>query len=87
MKLMQFLSGLDDCFNQVTSHIILMDPLPNVKSALSIVSREESHQKNGSLSCSFNVSKSQSSAFNSRFNDKMNQNSNSRKMKKSKFVV
>lgn len=53
---MQFLSGLDDSFNQVKSHILLMDHLPNVKVAFSIVSREDSHQKNGSLISSSSVS-------------------------------
>lgn len=43
MKLMQFLSGLDSSFNQVKSHLLLMEPLPNVRTAFSIVSREESH--------------------------------------------
>lgn len=28
MKLMQFLSGLDQIYNHVKTHIILMDPLP-----------------------------------------------------------
>ena len=41
MKLMQFLSGLDDSYNQVKSHILLMDPLPSVKTAFSLVSCEE----------------------------------------------
>lgn len=30
MKLMQFLSGLDDSYCQVLSYILLMEPLPNV---------------------------------------------------------
>lgn len=50
MKLMSFLSGFDDTYNQVKSHILLMSPLPNVKSSFSILSREESLQKNESLS-------------------------------------
>lgn len=57
MKLMQFLSGLDDSFNKVKSHILLMDHLPNIKTTFSIVSREESHQKNGALTSVSNVSK------------------------------
>lgn len=44
MKLMQFLSGLDDSFSQVKRHILLVDPLLNVKTDFSIVSREESNQ-------------------------------------------
>ncbi|XP_052626943.1 uncharacterized protein LOC128133515 [Lactuca sativa] len=76
---MQFLSGLDDSFNQVKSHILLMDPLPNVKTTFSIVSREESHHKNGALTSVSNVSKTQSSAFNSIFNDRKGQIQNSNK--------
>lgn len=70
MKLMQFLSGLDSSYNQVKSHILLMDPLPNVRTAFSIVSREESHQKNGSLSLGTGKGNgSQSSAFNVKLNE------------------
>lgn len=67
IKLMQFLNGLDDSFNQVKSHVLLMDPLPNVRSAFSIISREESRQKNGSLTN--NMGTSQPAAFNSKTND------------------
>ncbi|KAI3781841.1 hypothetical protein L2E82_11867 [Cichorium intybus] len=70
IKLMQFLNGLDDTFNQVKSHILLMKPLPNVRTAFSIISREESFQKNGSLSS--NQLKVQTSVFNSRFKDSRN---------------
>ena len=31
VKLMQFLSGLDESYSQVKSHILLMEPLPNLK--------------------------------------------------------
>ncbi|XP_023771360.1 uncharacterized protein LOC111920014 [Lactuca sativa] len=68
MKLMQFLSGLADVYNQVKSHILLMEPLPNVKSAFFILSREESLQKNGSLGSTVS-SKPQVSMFNSKVND------------------
>ena len=68
MKLMQFLSGLDHVYNQVKSHILLMEPLANVKYALSILSREESLQKNGSLS-STSSSKPHVSIFNNKSND------------------
>lgn len=70
IKLMQFLNGLEDSFNQVKSHILLMEPLPNVRTAFSIISREESFQKNGLLSR--NPLKVQTSVFNSRFNDSRN---------------
>lgn len=69
MKLMQFLSGLDESYNKVKSHILLMDPLPNVKVAFSIVSREESHQKQNSFKNPSIVSKTQTSAFSSRVNN------------------
>lgn len=61
MKLMQFLSDLDDSFSQDKSHILLLKPLANVKIAFSIVSREESNKKHGSLTVSSN--KSQPSGF------------------------
>lgn len=52
-----------------------MDPLPSVKTAFSIISREESLQRNASLSSdSQPVSKSQPSAFNSKFNNKFSGN-------------
>ncbi|KAL7593528.1 uncharacterized protein LOC111904273 [Lactuca sativa] len=77
MKLMQFLSGLDDSYIQVKSRILLMEPLPNVKTAFSILSREESLQRNGSLT-SLQSSKSQPTAFNSRFNNRFNSNNSNR---------
>nr|GEY38201.1 putative Gag-polypeptide of LTR copia-type [Tanacetum cinerariifolium] len=39
MKLMQFLMGLDECYQLVTR-----DPLPDVKDAYNIISREEFHK-------------------------------------------
>nr|XP_043623531.1 uncharacterized protein LOC122595259 [Erigeron canadensis] len=44
MKLMQFLMGLDDCYMSVRSNLLTRDPLPSVKTAFSVVSREESHR-------------------------------------------
>ena len=46
----KFVSGLDDSSNQVKSNILIMEPLPDVKIAFSIVSREESNQKHGYVS-------------------------------------
>lgn len=60
---MQFLSGLDSTFNQVKSHILLMEPLPNVRAAFSIIYREESNQKNGSLNSNTARTQTQNSAF------------------------
>lgn len=68
MKLMQFLSGLDDSYNQVKSHILIMEPLPDVRTAFSIISREESNQKHGNVSILSNKNQ-HSSAFAGKFSD------------------
>ncbi|GJR34586.1 ribonuclease H-like domain-containing protein [Tanacetum coccineum] len=44
MKLMQFLMGLDDCYQPVRTALLTRDPLPDVKGSYAIVSREESHR-------------------------------------------
>ncbi|GJZ40642.1 ribonuclease H-like domain-containing protein [Tanacetum coccineum] len=44
MKLMQFLMGLDDCYQPVRTTLLTRDPLPDVKDAYATVSREESHR-------------------------------------------
>ncbi|GJV75313.1 ribonuclease H-like domain-containing protein [Tanacetum coccineum] len=44
MKLMQFLMGLDNCYQPVGSALLTRDPLPNVKDAYTTVSRGESHK-------------------------------------------
>ncbi|GJU05863.1 hypothetical protein Tco_1122293 [Tanacetum coccineum] len=44
MKLMQFLMCLDDCYQPFRSTLLTRDPLPEVKDAYTIVSREESHK-------------------------------------------
>lgn len=62
MKLMQFLSELDDSFSQFKSHILIMEPLSDVKTTFSIVSREESNQKHGSVSGSSDKTRSSSFA-------------------------
>ena len=60
IKLMQFLMGLDDAFMTLRSNILTTEPLPDVKTAFSLIVREESHKNsvltNGS-------SKGQISAF------------------------
>ena len=45
---------LDDSFNQVKSHILIIEPFPDIKTAFSVVSREESNQKHGFVSSSSN---------------------------------
>ncbi|XP_071728346.1 uncharacterized protein [Rutidosis leptorrhynchoides] len=44
LRLMQFLMGLNDCYMVVRSNLLLRDPLPDVKTAYSVISREESHR-------------------------------------------
>ncbi|GKC93183.1 ribonuclease H-like domain-containing protein, partial [Tanacetum coccineum] len=44
MKLMQFLMGLDDCYQPVRTTLLIRDPLPDVKDAYATVFREESHR-------------------------------------------
>ncbi|GKC25078.1 hypothetical protein Tco_1027228, partial [Tanacetum coccineum] len=44
MKLMQFLMGIDYCYQPIKSTILIMDPLPKVKYAYTTVAREESYK-------------------------------------------
>ncbi|GKB11391.1 hypothetical protein Tco_0845314 [Tanacetum coccineum] len=44
MKLMQFLMGVDDCYQPVRSSLLTRDPLPEVKDAYIMVSKEEYHK-------------------------------------------
>ncbi|GJR50426.1 ribonuclease H-like domain-containing protein [Tanacetum coccineum] len=44
MKLMQFVMGLDDCYDPIKNALLTRDPLPEVKDAYTTVSREESHR-------------------------------------------
>ncbi|GJS29325.1 ribonuclease H-like domain-containing protein [Tanacetum coccineum] len=44
MKLVQFLLGLDDCYQPIRSALLTSDPLLKVKDAYTNVSREESHR-------------------------------------------
>lgn len=44
LKLMQFLMGLDDSYMSVRSNLLLREPLPDVKVAYAVLSREESHR-------------------------------------------
>ncbi|XP_071739254.1 uncharacterized protein [Rutidosis leptorrhynchoides] len=44
LRLMQFLMGLNDCYMAVRSNLLLRDPLPDVKTVYSVISREESHR-------------------------------------------
>ncbi|XP_071704892.1 uncharacterized protein [Rutidosis leptorrhynchoides] len=44
IKLMQFLMGLDDSYYSLRSAILTTESLPSIKTAYSILSREESHR-------------------------------------------
>ncbi|XP_071728916.1 uncharacterized protein [Rutidosis leptorrhynchoides] len=55
IKLMQFLIGLDESYSSVRSNILLIDPLPSVKTAFAIVTREESHRTSSQASSSVSV--------------------------------
>ncbi|KAF5785105.1 putative transcription factor interactor and regulator CCHC(Zn) family [Helianthus annuus] len=48
IKLMQFLMGLDDVYQPVRTNLLTRDPLPSIKTAFSIISREESHRGSNS---------------------------------------
>ncbi|KAF5799967.1 putative RNA-directed DNA polymerase [Helianthus annuus] len=56
IKLMQFLMGLDDVYQPVRTNLLTREPLPTVKVAFSIVSREESHRNSSVGSKTQNVS-------------------------------
>ncbi|KAJ0679937.1 putative transcription factor interactor and regulator CCHC(Zn) family [Helianthus annuus] len=56
IKLMQFLMGLDDVYQPVRTNLLTREPLPSVKVAFSIVSREESHRNTSAGSKGQNVS-------------------------------
>ncbi|XP_071714003.1 uncharacterized protein [Rutidosis leptorrhynchoides] len=55
-----FLMGLDDTYMHTRSNILMIDPFPDVKTAFSIISREESHRGSSSGN---NNAKVQHSAF------------------------
>ncbi|XP_035834242.1 uncharacterized protein LOC118482717 [Helianthus annuus] len=56
IKVMQFLMGLDDVYQPVRTNLLTREPLPSVKVAFSIVSREESHRNTSVGSKGQNVS-------------------------------
>ena len=59
IRLMQFLMGLDDAYMTLRSTILTTEPLPDVKTAFSLIVREESHKN----SVFTNSSKNQISSF------------------------
>jgi hypothetical protein len=73
VRLMQFLMGLNDVYQNVRSNLLTRDPLPNVKDAFVVVSREESHK---GLSSSSLSAKSVPAAFTVKSNATNSNNSN-----------
>lgn len=67
LKLMHFLSGLDDLFNQVKSHILIMEPLSGVKITFKLSLGMSLIKKHSSISTLTN--KSQSPTFAGKIND------------------
>ncbi|GJR40529.1 hypothetical protein Tco_1216213 [Tanacetum coccineum] len=49
LKLMQFVMGLNDVYAPIRSTILTTEPLPTVKEAFSLLSRDESHRTLGGL--------------------------------------
>ncbi|GJT47141.1 putative transcription factor interactor and regulator CCHC(Zn) family protein [Tanacetum coccineum] len=48
IKLMQFLMGLDELYLPLRSNILTRDPIPDVKTAFSVICRDESHRGSSS---------------------------------------
>ncbi|XP_071709208.1 uncharacterized protein [Rutidosis leptorrhynchoides] len=73
MKLMQFLMGLDEVYQPIRSNLLMTDPLPNVKTAFAVISREESHRNFSGHTVG---QKSRSSAFVAKTPNNVNGNNN-----------
>ncbi|GJV81614.1 ribonuclease H-like domain-containing protein [Tanacetum coccineum] len=80
VRLMQFLMGLNDVYQPTRSNLLARDPLPDVKDAFAVLSREESHR---GLAPSKTSAKSNPAAFvaktnngNTNFNNNRRVNSN-----------
>ncbi|GKA33495.1 ribonuclease H-like domain-containing protein, partial [Tanacetum coccineum] len=78
IKLMQFLMGLDYCYQPVRSSLLKRDPLPEVKDAYNVVSREESHrgipESSGVIEFKMNATSFAAKSFNSNNNNRRSYN-------------
>ncbi|GJR14007.1 hypothetical protein Tco_0796659 [Tanacetum coccineum] len=70
---MQFLMRLDDVYHPIRSSRLTRDPIPDVKTAFSDISKEESHRG----SSSFSVNKAQTSVFAAKVHNNNNFKKNS----------
>ncbi|GKC64546.1 hypothetical protein Tco_1097144 [Tanacetum coccineum] len=75
---MQFLMGLDDVYQPIRSSILTREPLPDVKTAFSLISRKESHRgsSSGSVGTKVLVFAAKSPDNNTYNKKKQNKNSN-----------
>ncbi|GJS30996.1 ribonuclease H-like domain-containing protein [Tanacetum coccineum] len=82
MKLMQFLMGLDDCYQPIRSALLTRDPLPEVKDAYTVISREESQrgipETSGTSDAKLNASSFAAKTFNNNRRNFNNNNNNAR---------
>ncbi|GKC97869.1 hypothetical protein Tco_1168144 [Tanacetum coccineum] len=69
LKLMQFVMGLDDVYAPIISTLLTTEPLPTVKEAFSLLSKDESH---GNMHFGSLGVKASSYAFASRYDNKGN---------------
>ncbi|GKC27745.1 ribonuclease H-like domain-containing protein [Tanacetum coccineum] len=63
VRLMQFLMGINDVYQNIRSNILARDPLPDVKEAFNVVSRDKSYRGLHSRSGSSSGNKVQPAAF------------------------
>nr|GEX57332.1 putative reverse transcriptase, RNA-dependent DNA polymerase, Gag-polypeptide of LTR copia-type [Tanacetum cinerariifolium] len=77
IRLMQFLIGVDEVYASVRSNILIIDHIPNVKSAFATLSRDESYRNSNAHNAKCN-----SSAFVARSNNDwfMNRNNQNRRI-------
>ncbi|GJU85147.1 hypothetical protein Tco_1292693 [Tanacetum coccineum] len=71
IKLLQFLMGIDDVYQPIRSSLLTIDPIPDVKTAFSIIFKEESHRGSSSSSPE---SKAQASIFAAKVHNNNNNN-------------
>nr|GEW91620.1 hypothetical protein [Tanacetum cinerariifolium] len=85
MKLMQFLMGLDECYQPIKSALLTRVHLPEVNDAYTTISREESHmgihEISGVSDSKLNVTSFVAKSFNNNNNNKRSYNNNNNNTK------